>query len=798
MNIPLSWLKEYVDIKPPVQELAQRLTMAGVEVGGITTVGGWSNAYVGLVLDVQKHPNADRLTVCDVDLGFEKARVVCGAPNVAPGQKICFAKVGTVLFNTHTNKTEPLKAAKIRGVVSEGMICSARELGIGDDHEGIVVLDPAAPVGMPLTDYLGDYILDLEVTPNRVDCLAALGIAHECAALTGSSVHEPYRSYPESGEPIEKLARVEVLDPELCSRYTGSLVTGIKIAPSPRWLQDRLLKAGQRPINNVVDVTNYVMLEYGQPLHSFDYDKVTDHHIIVRAARPSETHVTLDGVERKLAPPMLVIADPRGAIGLAGIMGGANTEMDDRTTSVFLEAATFSPSNTRRTSQALKLRTEASLRFEKGLQPPLAEIALRRATKLIHELAGGTVAKGIIDVYPKRTDRAPMRLTAARIRKVLGAETPRERVVQVLTSLGFQAAPSGSGEWQVSIPYWRSDITVEDDLVEEVARITGYDTLPSTMMSTPVPQYQPAPLRELRERVRDILVSAGMQEVVTYSLVSEEMLKKAGATDGTRSLKLANPMTPEHEYARTTLRPSLLQALASNLRHEEGPMRLFELGRVYIPRPSDLPEERETLLAVLAGPDRPPYWRDTPRSLDFYDAKGLAAALLEALRVPHQFRAAEDPGFYPGRCLQVLAGGIALGVLGEAHPNLLDAFDVSARPVTMLQIDLASVLKALPAAASRYVSIPRFPAAVRDISLLADAEVTSAQIEEAIRSHRLVARAALFDVYSGEKLPPGKRSLAYHIYFQAPDRTLTAEEVNKAFQEIVAGLERRLGITLRS
>ncbi|MDP3064923.1 MAG: phenylalanine--tRNA ligase subunit beta, partial [Chloroflexota bacterium] len=646
----------------------------------------------------------------------------------------------------------------------------------------------------------------LEVTPNRPDCLSALGIAHEVAALTGASVREPDRTYPEAGEPFDTLARVEVLDPDLCYRYTASLVTGVKIGPSPQWLQERLLKAGQRPINNVVDVTKYVMLEYGQQLHAIDYQKVHDHTIIVRAAHPGEVHTTLDGVERKLAPPMLVIADPKGTVGLAGIMGGANTEMTEATTAVLLESATFSPTNTRRTSQGLKLRTEASLRFEKGLQPELSEIALRRATRLIQELAGGAIARGIIDVYPRRIQRPSLQLTATRLRKVLGADVPGERVEQVLSSLGFRCHAIETGVWEVTVPYWRSDISLEDDLVEEVARVTGYDAIPTTLISTPVPRYQPDPARDLRERVRDMLAAAGLQEIISYSLTDEASLRKVGALEGGLPLRLSNPMTPERQYLRTSLRSSVLEALSSNLRHAEGPVRLFELGRIYLPVARDLPEERETLVAVLAGPDRPTSWRGATRRMDFFDAKGLVSTLLGALHIRPTFKPTADASFHPGRCAQALAlgsdrglaEGIALGLVGEVHPDVLERFDIAARPVAMVELDVASLLKAQPSEAARFVPLPRFPEAQRDISLLVGLDVTSEQVEDAIRSHKLVVWVELFDVYAGEKLAAGVRSLAYHIHFQSAQRTLTAEEVNKAFQEIATALERRFGATLRA
>ena len=363
MKVPLSWLKEYVDVTVPAEELARRLTMAGTEVSEVVTIGGWTSCYVGLVTGVEQHPNADRLSLCTVDLGNETMRVVCGAPNVAPGQKIAFARVGAELFNTHSGKVEPLKAARIRGVVSEGMICSELELGLGDDHAGIVVLPEDAPVSTPLSDYLGDQVLDLEVTPNRPDCLSILGVARESAALTGMTVQEPDSSYPEEGDAVESMVAVEIQDPDLCPRYTASLVSGIVVGPSPRWLQDRLAKAGLRPINNVVDVTNYVMLEYNQPLHAFDFDTLKGGVVIVRRAKAGETLRTLDGTERRLSPSMLVIADAEDPVAIGGVIGGARTEMTEGTTTVLLESANFDPVNNRRTSQTLKLGTEASVRF---------------------------------------------------------------------------------------------------------------------------------------------------------------------------------------------------------------------------------------------------------------------------------------------------------------------------------------------------------------------------------------------------------------------------------------------------
>ena len=803
MKVPLSWLKEYVDVTVPVEELARRLTMSGTEVAEVATIGGWKSCYVGLVTSVERHPNADRLTLCSVDIGNETMQVVCGAPNVAQGQKIAFARVGAELFNTHSGKVEALKAARIRGVVSEGMICSERELGIGDDHAGIVVLPEDAPVSTPLADYLGDQVLDLEVTPNRPDCLSILGVAREVAALTGVEVREPDSSYVEEGDPVESRVSVEIADPDLCPRYTATLISGIVVGPSPQWLQDRLARAGMRPINNVVDVTNYVMLEYNQPLHAFDFETLKGGKVIVRLARPGETLRTLDGEERRLSSSMLVIADAQDPVGLGGVIGGAHTEMTERTTTLLLESANFNPINNRRTSQSLRLSTEASIRFEKALRPELAPIALRRATRLIQEVAGGTVAGGIIDVFPGREAHAVpvVTLTADRLRKVLGVSLPRTKVEEALASLGFQLQRVPSDEkWtalQVTVPYWRSDISLEDDLVEEVARLVGYDEIPTTALSSPIPLSHPQPLRELRERIRDHLAVCGLQEVITYPLISQEDLGKVRLEDGAGAVKVANPLSSQQEYLRPTIVASVLSTMASNRLHSQGPVSLFEAGRVFLPRKGDLPEEREMVVGALCGPRAEPHWISDGGNLGFYDAKGVLERLLDSLGLTASYRAAGDPMLHPARAARVSVGETLLGRVGELHPGVAESFDLEDTPVALFELDVESLLQVLPQEGRRYEAVGRFPSAIRDVSILVDADVPSERIWGIISGHSLVARVVLFDVYAGENLAPGKRSLAYHIYFQAPDRTFTADEVSRALRSVVDSLAREVGAELR-
>ena len=821
MKVPISWLKQYVPVGVSSKELAYRLTMAGIEVGEIDETGGdWDrdNVIVGRVLKVDSHPNADRLTLPTVDIGNgETATVVCGAPNVAAGQKIAFAREGARLFSPRSGKVEALKAANIRGVASAGMVCSSLELQLGEDHDGILVLDDDAPVGMPLVDYLGDAVLDIEVTPNRPDCLSVLGVAHEVAALTGGAVTEPDLSYPEEGPSIDGQVKIEIADPELCHRYSASLITGIKMGPSPRWMQDALVKAGQRPIINVVDITNYVMLEHGQPLHAFDFDAVKDRTIIVRAARPGEEHVTLDGEKRVLSPPMLVIADSADAVGLAGVMGGANAEMHDGTTSVLLESASFDPVNTRRTAGALRLRTEASYRFERGIRAELAPRALRRATRLILEIAGGQAAKGIIDLYPGRREPRPVKISRTRLKQVLGVDFTMSRVESVLASLGFERAKEPEGVidlieaveaapaperhstlWMTA-PYWRSDISIEDDLVEEVARVVGYDSIPETMLATSIPPHGEHSLRTFRETLRDLLASAGMQETISYSLTSLESLGKVEATAlGPAPVKLANPMSVELSYLRTTLRASILETMEYNRRVSRGEgLRLFEVGRVYLPKEEagerELPDEREMAVGALSGPRSESSWHASRVDMDFFDAKGVLETVFAKIGGQIEYEPVRDPILHPGKAARLVCGDAVVGVVGEVHPAVLERFGLDGAPVVLFELDVEALKQAIPQDGRRYRSASRFPLSHRDLALVVDTGVPSGRVQSIIDRHKLVVGSTPFDVYQGEGIAQGKKSVAYRIAFQSDRGTLTSEQVDRAQGDIMRQLRREVG-----
>ena len=769
------------------------MTMSGTEVSGLEASGGWENIVVGEVVAITPHPNADRLTLATVDLGGERLTSVCGAPNVDIGQKVPFAHSGAQLIDPESGELVRLKKVKIRGVASAGMICSERELGISDRHEGIMVLPPNAPSGTPLSEYLGDTTLDLDITPNRPDLLSIIGIAREVAALTGKAINIPDTIYAEAGESIVGKASVEIRDPDLCPRYCATLITDAKVGASPLWLEQRLLACGMRPINNIVDVTNYVMLEYGQPLHAFDFEKISEKRIIVRRAR-NESIITLDGMGRDLSSDMLVIADGKRPVAIAGVMGGAESEVTEDTTAVLIESANFNPASIRRTSIKFKLGSEASLRFEKGLSAELPLPALRRATQLMAELSGGKIARGIIDVYPGKLEVKPISLTKKQVTRILGIKITREKVAKVLGSLGFQCERVSPTELSVAIPYWRTDVRLAEDLVEEIARIIGYNDLPTTLPSGALPRYKPDPMRALIEKVSNILVGCGMQEVITYSLTSLAMLRKV--TPQPAALKVANPITTEQEYLRTTLRPGLLQTLSSNEKHEDNSIRLFEVGKVYLPREGNLPEERHTLSGVLCGTHLDHSWHGESERLDFFDAKGVVETLLERLGVAARFEPSEDKTFSPGSRATIVVGGESVGTLGELHPRVAERCDISSRPVYLFEIDLERLLPATMAPL-KYRPIPKFPITLRDIAVVVNAETPSKRVQDIIEGSPLVARVNLFDVYTGKQVPTGKKSLAFRVLYQSPRRTLTDEEVNRAQQEIVSRLSRELGATLR-
>ena len=811
MLVSLKWLRQYVDLPADVDvdALAHRLTMASAEVEGIRRVGAeWDGdlVTVGAVLAVDPHPNADRLRLATVDYGGDAPQqVVCGAPNVEAGQRVAFGREGARVIDPRSGESVALRRAKIRGVESAGMVLSERELGLSEEHEGIMVLPADAPVGVPLRDYLGDVVLDVHVWPNRADTMNMLGIAREVAAIEGLTWHAPDDAYAEGGEAVADVVAVAIEDPALCSRYVATVIEGVAIGPSPQWMQERLRAAGQRPINNVVDITNYVMFELGQPLHAFDLAAV-EGAVVVRTARAGERLRTLDDEARDLTAETLLITDDSGPIALAGVMGGASTEVHEGTAAILLEAACFDPVSIRRTSTALGLRSEASSRFERGLSPELALHASRRATQLFVELCGGVARSGVVDVYARPYRAPPVAVPRSRLDTVIGFAVPGEEVERILRALGFEVEVEVDG-FSVRPPWWRTDIAIADDVAEEIVRIAGYDRLPATTLAGHIPEREPDPLADLRERLRDALVEAGLQEIVAYSLTTEQVLRRVVPAEklaAMRPLRLSHPLSSDRELLRPTMRHSLLEAVERNVRAGAAEVVLFELARVYRlraaggddPLPADpLPEEREMLVAALSGRELDRWGRATERTLDFFDAKGALEQAMAALDVALEYVAAEEFGMLPGRTARLLAGGDPVGVLAEVHPETLALFDIE-QPVALLEIDLPRLLPHVPSR-RRAAPVPRFPAVEQDLAVVVDAGVAAGALRAVIESSPLVAGVQVFDVYRGAQLPDGKQSVAFSIRYQAADRTLTGDDAALEQAQILARLGREFGAELR-
>ena len=826
MRVPISWLKEFVDVPVPVPELADRLTFAGLEVAAVERIGLPGSALpwdrerllVGRIREVTAHPNADRLVLATVEYGTERVKtVVTGAPNLTigdSGQKVAFALEGARLWDAYAETRQPLtlKGRKVRGVYSDGMVCSERELGLSEAHEGILLLDDDAPVGTPLADYLGDEVLELEILPNMARCLSVLGVAREVAALTNGRARVPQPTMLAEGEPIAGKIHVTIADPALSARYTATLITGVGIGPSPGWLQRRLRLAGVRPINNVVDVTNYVMLEWGQPLHAFDYDALVRRakgvpEITVRPAHPRETLVTLDGVTRTLTPDRLVIADTAGAIAVAGVMGGAETEVTDGTTAILLESANFHFVSIRKTMQALKLPSEASIRFGRGVPPAVAEPAAMRATELIRTLAGGTVAAGIADCYPAPQVPVVVSLSTEDAKRILGMDMAREEMARILTALEFTCEPEGETVLRVTAPVSRLDIGIGvigvHDLLEEIARIFGYDRIPVTDLADTLPPQRNNTTVEREDRVRDLLTVTGLQEIVTYRLTTPEreaMLAPGAAVGGEPCVRLANPVSAERTAMRRTLAAGILDAMAQNARNRDR-LCFFELGPVFLPVGGEaLPTEPRRLGIGMAGPVAPASWREQePARIDFFSLKGVVEALLTGLQLSEvTFDPVSHPLFAPGRSARVAVLGAAVGVLGEIHPQVRAAFDLAVSPVCLAELDLDRLLARM---ASSYPvrPVPRFPPVLEDVALVVEEAVPASALSAAIRAAGgpLLADVRLFDVYRGEQLASGKKSLAFSLSFQAADRTLTDAEVEAEKRRILEAVSRELGALLR-
>ena len=798
MNVTLNWLKNYIDFEFSPSELADRLTMLGIEVEVIKQLGAeLEGVVVGGVTAIRPHPNADKLVLCQVDIGeTAELQIVCGAPNVREGMLAPVATIGATLPIGLT-----IKRAKLRGEESHGMLCSEKELGLSEDAAGLMELPADIPLGTSFSAALGldDVVFELEITPNRPDCLSMIGVAREIRAETGNALKLPQVNFNESETDIREMTSVTIEAPDLCPRYAARVIQGVKVGQSPEWLQQRLESVSVGVINNIVDITNFVLMEYGQPLHAFDYHKLIENRIVVRRAAAGENITTLDEIARELTPDMLVIADAEKPVALAGIMGGYDSEITETTADVLLESAYFNPSNVRATAKALGVSTEASYRFERGADPGIVPAALDRAAQLIAELAGGTICKGIVDVYPGQQPLRRILLRPERVNFILGTALEATEMVQILSHLDFDVKANGAEDYEVIVPTFRSDITREIDLIEEIARVHGYDNIPTTLPKGDIPVPAPNPRTEVRKRIKHFLLAAGMMEAINYSFCDPNCFDKIRFTvDDPRreALKLQNPLSPEMSVLRTTLLPRLLENAQHNRNHQIDTIALFEIGNVFIGNGEQ--KEPERVAGVLAGQIGEGVYSDPYRSPDFYDIKGLVERILEVCGiVDYTLQKTDTPTFHPGRNAEILLGDRQIGTFGEAHPEVLENYDLPYKAY-LFEFDM-EVLVDAAIFAKRFEPIPIYPTVERDLAIVVDKELLSDMPTELIYATggELVKSVRLFDVYEGEQVPEGKKSLAYAITYHSATETLTDKAVNTLHDKVVKHLNQKLGAELR-
>ena len=797
MNVTLNWLKNYIDFECSAGELADRLTMLGIEVESVKQPGAeLEGVVVGSVNAIKPHPNADKLVLCQVDIGEpEELQIVCGAPNVREGMHAPVATIGTTLPIGLT-----IKRAKLRGETSQGMLCSEKELVLSEDAAGLMELSTDIPIGTPLATALGldDTLFELEITPNRPDCLSLIGVAREIRAETGNPLKLPQVDFSKDGADVREVTSVTIEAPGLCPRYAARVIRGVKIRQSPAWLQQRLESVGIGVINNIVDITNFVLMEYGQPLHAFDYHKLAENRIVVRRAMAGEKLTTLDEIERELTTDMLVIADAEKPVALAGVMGGYDSEITEATCDVLLESAYFNPSSIRATAKALGMSTEASYRFERGADPGIVIAALDRAAQLITELAGGTVCKGVVDVYPGEQPLTEIQLRPERVNFVLGTEIEAATMEEILTRLGFAVEVSGSIH-RVTVPTFRSDITREIDLIEEIARVYGYDNIPTTLPKGDIPVPAPDPKVEVRRRIKQFLLAAGMMEAVNYSFSdpnSFDRIRFAADNPLRNALPLQNPLSPEMSVLRTTLLPGLLDNAQRNRNHQIDTIALFEIGSVFIRNGGQ--QEPERVSGVLAGQVGDGVYSNPYREPDFYDIKGVVERILEVCGiVDYTLEKTDAPTFHPGRNAGVLLNDKQLGTFGEAHPEVLENYDLPYKAY-LFDFDMEALVDAA-IFAKRFEPISVYPKVERDLAIVVDKETLSDMPTELIykTGGELVESVRLFDVYEGEQVPEGKKSLAYAITYHSATETLTDKAVNALHDKVVKHLNQKLGAELR-
>lgn len=795
MLVPIKWLKDYVDIKVDTKSFADGMTMSGSKVEAVSELGKEiENVVVGKILKIEKHPDADKLIVCQVDVGTEVLQIVTGANNIKEGDYIPIAKHGSTLPGGVR-----IKKGKLRGVESSGMMCSAQELGLDLSNlpeemlDGIYILDGEYPLGVDIKEILGlnDAVVEFEITNNRPDCLSIIGIAREAAATFGCALKYPGTAFKENSENIKDYLNIQVKNSELCPRYSARMVKNVVIKDSPAWMQERLTKAGVRPINTIVDITNYVMLELGQPMHAFDYRDLEDRTIIVRNAAQGETIITLDGVERKLDESMLVIADGTKPTGIAGVMGGHGSEIKDDTKAIVFECANFAPVNIRLTSKKLGLRTEASSRYEKGIDPELVTMALDRACSLVERLGAGEIVGGKIDIYPTPRKVRKLRLSTERVKAFIGAEDiTEEMIIKYLTSLEFKV--EGKEDMEVTVPTFRDDVEGEADLIEEIARLYGYDRIPSVLMDTTFTQGGKDYRQKMRDMAKANMAAQGLFEVLTYSFVSPGVYSRINlkAENPLRNaIKLVNPLGEDQSIMRTTMIPNMLEVISRNYNRKVAEGQFFELSKVYLAESlplKELADERETLTIGMYG------------NVDFFDLKGVVENLLEELKIyKYRILSSNNDSMHPGRTAELLIDNKRTGCLGEVHPDVLDKFDIPVR-VYVAELNFEEIIKHSDMNV-KYKPLPKYPSVERDIAIVVNEEITAGQVEEIIRNKggKLVEDVKLFDIYKGSQIQEGYKSMAYSIVYRSDEKTLSEEDIAKVHNKVINSLVNQVGAALR-
>ncbi|UTI42015.1 phenylalanine--tRNA ligase subunit beta [Niallia sp. RD1] len=803
MLVSYNWLNEYVDLNGiSPDELAEKITKSGIEVEGVEILDeGIKNVVIGYVVEREQHPNADKLNKCLVDVGEgDPIQIICGAPNVDKGQKVAVAKVGAVLPGNFK-----IKKAKLRGEESNGMICSLQELGIEgkivakEYSQGIFVFPSDVEVGKNALEYLqrDDAVLELGLTPNRADCLSMLGVAYEVAAILGKEVKLPNTEYPTTNEKASDYIQVSVEENEDTPLYTARVIKNIKIAPSPLWMQGKLMAAGIRPHNNVVDITNYILLEYGQPLHAFDYDKIGSKEILVRKAQSEEKITTLDETERTLSADNLLITNGKDGIAVAGVMGGANSEVQADTTTVLLESAYFESKVIRRSSKVIGLRSEASARYEKGIDPNRVRIAADRACQLLHLYAGGEVLEGEVAVDTLTAEPKVVSITLEKINQTLGTTLEATAVTAIFDSLQFTTQVEGN-IFTVTVPTRRNDIVIEADLIEEVARLYGYDHLPKTL---PIGASTPGaltPYQKKRRMTRRYLESAGLYQAITYSLTNEAKVHSF-ALEKSNPIKVAMPMSEERALLRQSIVPQLLEVLKYNAARQNESIAVYETGVVFLANgEQELPEEKEHLAGAVTGIWSTHPWQGEKKAVDFFVVKGVLEGLFQKLGVSEQitFARAEMEGMHPGRTAEIALNGVAIGFVGQVHPQMQKELDL--KETYCFELDL-SKLFGVEVEALHYTSIPRFPYVTRDIALVVDKQILAGNLQEIIQvaGGELLKDVQVFDLYEGEKMEEGKKSIAFSLTYFDPEQTLTDEIISKAHEKVLAAVKEQAGATLR-